>query len=882
MDFRAVAEKWQEKWDDAGVFETSASDEDKFYVLEMFPYPSGKLHMGHVRNYSLGDAYARYKGLRGYNVLHPMGYDSFGLPAENAAIERGINPQEWTFDNIASIKRQQQRLGLSYDWSRELATSTPEYYRWNQWMFLKLLDEDLAYKQDSLVNWCPVCETVLANEQVEDGQCWRCDADVIEKELNQWFLRITEYADELLDDLESLDGWPDKVRTMQENWIGRSEGAEIYFPVKGKDEEITVFTTRPDTLFGATFLVLAPENPLAHELCEEHGRLDEFDEFYHNVKQESREERSETKRGMFTGAYAEHPETGEAIPIWVANFVLMEYGTGAIMAVPAHDQRDFEFAQQYDLDVKQVVEPGNVDENVYEPYTDTDGYLTASGDFSDLAVEDAQREITSWLEEHGFGEHRVQYKLRDWLISRQRFWGTPIPVVYCDDCGMVPVPETELPVVLPDDASFSGSGNPLETSDSFVKTSCPTCGGEARRETDTMDTFVDSSWYYLRYISPDDESQPFDKDDAEYWMPVDQYIGGVEHAVMHLLYARFVTKALRDMDLIEVDEPFKRLFTQGMVTLDGEKMSKSKGNVVEPIPIMDEYGPDTARLFILFAASPEKELDWSEDGVEACYRFLKKFTALYDERSYRSGWTSKDAFIESKTHRTVQHVTAHMEAFRVSLATKAIVELINTLFKYKDDAHEKVFREARETLTVLLNPFAPHITEEVWARDHDGFLATAEWPSFDEDKIDDEAEAAQELVTTVRKDIQRVLELAGIDDVSEIQLFVADAWKFTFATKMKELLAETRDTGEIMSALMQSSLREHGQTISSLVPQIVNDPAKLPEIILDQDAEISTLRDYRDELASRFDATVSVTKAEGTDAAKSKKAMPGKPAILVQ
>ncbi len=891
-DMFEIAQKWQERWEKAEIFKVEEDNSrDSYFSLEMFPYPSGEgLHMGHVRNYALGDAVARYKRLQGKNVLYPMGYDAFGLPSENAAIKKGMHPKKSTEENIAYMKKQQKGVGLSYDWSREVATCFPNYYKWNQWIFLKLLEEDLAYRDEALVNWCPSCETVLANEQVEDGLCWRCDSEVIDKRLDQWFFRITEYADELLESLDDLSGWPDKVKTMQRNWIGKSEGAEIQFPISELDEEVKVYTTRPDTIFGATFMVFAPEHPLAEKIVEETGKKKEFDEFYKEVKKQDMEERTaedKEKIGMFTGAHAVNPATDEEIPIYVANFVLMDYGTGAIMAVPAHDQRDFDFAKKYDLPIRVAVQPPMYDvdgEKMSRAYTDSEkGTLDNSGKFNGLNPRDAKEEITEWLEEKGRGGFSTYYKLRDWLVSRQRYWGTPIPIVYCDDCGVVPVPEEDLPVKLPTDVEFTGEGNPLKTSEDFVNTECPECGGDAERETDTMDTFVDSSWYYFRYCSPDYEDAPFDKDKADYWMPVDQYIGGIEHAILHLLYARFITKSLRDLGLTDVDEPFENLFTQGMVTKGGTKMSKSKGNVVDPIPIIKEYGPDTARFFMLFSALPDKELEWKDEGVEASYRFLTKYLNLLQNQSWKDERSSEDDYVLSKVHRTIQKVSSAMDNFKTSHGLNSIVDLINTLHKYKESADKDIFSEALEKLTIVISPFAPHVAEEVWSRlDKDGFVAESSWPEVDESLIDEEAEAAQELVNDVRDDIKEVLDLAGIENPEKINLYVAEDWKFELFTKVKELMKDTRDAGDIMDELMQTSLRKHGQEISKLVPNLVKNPSKLPETVLTKEKEVERLNEEVDDLEEEFDCDVEVGLTEESNDSKAGKALPGKPAIVAE
>ncbi|MCX8034160.1 MAG: leucine--tRNA ligase, partial [Thermodesulfovibrio sp.] len=637
-DFKNIEKKWQDEWLKNKVFEV---DEDpskpKFYCLEMFPYPSGKIHMGHVRNYVIGDVIARYKRMKGFQVLHPMGWDAFGLPAENAAIKHGVHPAKWTYENIEYMKHQLIKLGLSYDWRREVTTCSPEYYKWNQWIFLKLYEKGLAYRKSSFVNWCPSCATVLANEQVIDGACWRCESQVEQKELEQWFLKITAYAEELLQDCDKLTGWPEKVLTMQRNWIGKSEGVEVDFPIEGMDEVLRIYTTRPDTIFGVTFMCISPEHPLAEKLCDDKDALKKIIRL---------QREPEVKEGVFTGKYAINPLNKEKIPVWIANFVLMEYGTGAIMSVPAHDQRDFEFAMKYGIPIKVVIKPE--DREFYEPLKEAyeyEGIMVNSGEFSGLPSTEGKKAVADYIEKKGLGKKTINYRLRDWGISRQRYWGTPIPIIYCDKCGIVPVPEKDLPVILPENINLTGKGeSPLKYVDDFYKTKCPLCSGSARRETDTMDTFVDSSWYFVRYCSLQNE-EAFHGEKIKYWMPVDQYIGGIEHAVLHLLYARFFTKVLRDLGIVPFDEPFERLLTQGMVCMESyrcpqhdwlfpkevkdgkcincgsvvtvgrvEKMSKSKKNIVDPDEMIEQYGTDTVRVFTLFAAPPEKDLEWSSQG----------------------------------------------------------------------------------------------------------------------------------------------------------------------------------------------------------------------------------------------------------------------------
>ncbi|SHM61606.1 leucyl-tRNA synthetase [Caldanaerovirga acetigignens] len=745
-DFKKIEAKWQKRWEEQKLYKTVEDpNKPKYYCLEMFPYPSGKLHMGHVRNYSIGDVVARFKRMKGYNVLHPMGWDAFGLPAENAAIKHGIHPAKWTWDNIANMRKQLKQLGISYDWDREIATCHPGYYKWTQWFFLKLYERGLAYRKKSYVNWCPSCSTVLANEQVVNGRCERCGAEVGKKNLEQWFFKITEYADELLEDLKRLPGWPEKVKIMQENWIGRSEGVEVYFTAEKTGRRIPVFTTRPDTIFGVSYLVMAPEHPMVDELVDGTPYEKEVREFQKKMEKLSEIVRTSTeieKEGIFIGAYAINPINGEKVPIWIANYVLLDYGTGAVMGVPAHDQRDFEFAKKYGLPIKVVINPpGNELSagDMTEAYTE-EGILVNSGAFSGMNSNEAIKAIAEFMEEKGLGKKTVNYKLRDWLISRQRYWGAPIPIIYCEKCGIVPVPEEELPVLLPDDVEFNPKGtSPLLECEEFLNTTCPKCKGPARRETDTMDTFMCSSWYYYRFTDPRNEEKPFDREKLEYWMPVDQYIGGVEHAILHLMYSRFFNKVMRDAGLVHVDEPFTNLLTQGMVLKDGAKMSKSLGNIVSPEDIIEKYGADTARLFILFASPPEKDLEWSDQGVEGCYRFLQRVWRLVEELLPKvdapSGNEQVDREVKRLVHRTIKKVTEDIEErFNFNTAISAIMEMVNGLNSCKEKAVSgKVIEEAVESLLLLLAPFAPHITEELWERmGNKTSIHLMSWPEADE------------------------------------------------------------------------------------------------------------------------------------------------------
>ncbi len=750
-NYSEIEPKWQKYWEDNQLFK---SDDDfskkKYYLLEMFPYPSGKLHMGHVRNYSIGDVATRYLKMNGYNVLHPMGWDSFGLPAENAAIKNGIHPNLWTWDNIGEMRDQLKQLGLSYDWEREVATCHPDYYKWMQWIFIQFFNNGLAYKKKNPVNWCPSCQTVLANEQVVEGACERCSTAVGKKDLDQWYLKITDYADRLLADLDKLEGWPNKVKVMQKNWIGKSIGGEVDFPVDGFDKDLTIFTTRPDTLYGVTYMVLAPEHPYVKELVAGTEYEKPVNEFLDKLQYLSDIDRSATtleKDGIFIGRYAINPMNNEKVPIYIANYVLMDYGTGAIMAVPAHDQRDFDFAVKYNLDIIPVVDTKDpaIDVNNLKEAFVAEGNMINSGPFNGLNNKDAIVKIVEYLEEKKIGKKSINFRLRDWLISRQRYWGTPIPMIYCEDCGWVAEKEENLPVLLPTDVVFSGKGeSPLTTSPTFRDTACPKCGKKAQRETDTMDTFLDSSWYFLRYTDANNSQQVFGKEKAKYWMAVDQYIGGVEHAILHLLYARFFNKFLFDIGWAPTEEPFTNLLTQGMVLKDGKKMSKSLGNVVSPEEIIKKYGADTARLFILFASPPEKELEWSDAGVEGSYKFLNRVHRLVFEMSEKvknaedslTALTEGDKSLSYVMNTTIKKVSEDVGGrFNFNTAISSIMEFVNELYRYKEleDKNLGLLKVALKNLVLILSPFTPHICEEMWEHmGNTGSVYTANWPTYDE------------------------------------------------------------------------------------------------------------------------------------------------------
>ncbi|MGI9535766.1 MAG: leucine--tRNA ligase [Desulfocapsaceae bacterium] len=785
-DFKHVEAKWQQKWEQNNSYQVSEDNsKEKYYVLEMFPYPSGRIHMGHVRNYSIGDVVARYKRMVGFNVLHPMGWDAFGLPAENAAQKHNTHPAKWTYENIDYMRSQLKQLGLSYDWQREFATCDPDYYRWEQKIFIEMYERGLVYQRVTKVNWCETCQTVLANEQVIDGACWRCDELVELRNMNGWFFKITDYTDELLEDLQSLGGWPEKVVTMQNNWIGKSTGLTCDFNIEGSDDVISIFTTRPDTIFGVTFMSLAPEHPLLETLIagtDLESKIGAFvDEIIRDKQRQSIQEELE-KKGMFTGRYCINPFNGEKVPVYVANFVLMEYGTGAVMAVPAHDQRDFEFARTYDLPIKPVVIPEGetLDPKMMQEASTVAGSLIDSGQFSGLDSIEAQDQIISFAEAQGFGAPLTTYRLRDWGISRQRYWGAPIPMIHCDDCGVVPVPLEELPVLLPEDPDTdSDECRPLSQRSDFVSTVCPVCAKEARRETDTMDTFVESSWYFARFACPDSNETPLDTDKSAYWLPVDQYIGGVEHAILHLLYSRFFTKILRDLGYLDISEPFTNLLTQGMVIKDGAKMSKSKGNVVDPDQLITRYGADTVRLFSLFAAPPERDLEWNAQGVEGASRFLnrvyrlvKEFKGL-DTSAAAEISDSQDSVLLRKLHQTIKKVTYDIEDhFHFNTAISAIMELFNTLSstvgsKSKPGASLDTATETIRNLLLLLYPMVPHFSSELWqVMDFDATPEEQSWPGYDEDKAREEQLT---IVLQVNGKVRSRIEVSADVDDHELQ-----------------------------------------------------------------------------------------------------------------
>ena len=893
MKFKDIEKKWQDCWQKDSIFKvTEDRTKQKYYCLEMFPYPSGKLHMGHVRNYSIGDCLARYKRMQNYNVLYPMGYDSLGLPAENAAIKNNSHPKTWTEKCIGMMKDQQNQMGFSYDWSREVDTYRPEYYRWNQWIFLKLYEKGLAYKKEAPINWCPKCSTVLANEQVEDGRCWRCKSIVEEKKLNQWFFKITAYADELLNDLDKLEDWPEKVKTMQKNWIGRSEGTEIRFKIDNSTETISTFTTRPDTVYGITYMVLAPEHPLVDKLTKNTPYEKKAKDFIKKVKKMSTIERTDdtkAKEGIFIGIHAINPVNNEKFPLYIADYALMAYGTGAVMAVPTHDQRDFEFTKKHNLPLKIVIQPkGKIldEKTMTKAYTDP-GIMTNSEPFNNIDNEEAKQKITDHMIKQGCAKKTTNYKLRDWLISRQRYWGTPIPIINCPKCGPVPVPEKDLPVTLPDSAKFTGTGNPLDTAKDFKNTKCPNCASPATRETDTMDTFVDSSWYFFRYASPCETSKPFNKEQSKYWMPVDQYIGGIEHAILHLLYARFFTKALRDIGLTDIDEPFRRLLAQGMVLKDGAKMSKSLGNTVDPGEIIDKHGADTARLFILFAALPEKELEWSDTGANAAHRFLKKIYTLVDSNkdSYTKGnIDTKDLdtntkHLLSKTEKATKEITQDIEDHKLSFAIAKIMAFVNEINRYTkrtenpDKMQKIILSHSIDTLLLLISPFTPHLAEENWENlGNKPYISTHPWPKHNEAHIDKAAEKREELTKSILDDIKEIRKIVD-KTPKKINIYLSPTYKYkiyeTALKKPKNLIPEI---------MKHDDIKKHGKDAIKYANILMKRHDLQP--IMPEPEEKQTIKSSIDFFEKELNCAIEIIEKE-TDCEKSKRSEPEKPGIEI-
>ncbi|NUB89981.1 leucine--tRNA ligase [Haloterrigena sp. SYSU A121-1] len=874
-DHATVERRWQEAWDEEDAYRTPDDVEDPTYVLGMYPYPSGKLHMGHVRNYTITDAYARFRRMQGDDVLHPMGWDAFGLPAENAAKERDTNPRDWTFDCIETMTEQMESMGFGYDWEREITTCTPEYYQWNQWLFERFHEEGLVERRDAEVNWCPHCETVLADEQVEGEAelCWRCDTPVEQRELEQWFLKITEYADELLESIDDLEGWPNSVRQMQRNWIGRQYGAEVDFDIEGHGP-VTAFTTRLDTIHGATFFALAPDHPISEALAEE-------DEAVRRFVEEEADPDGDEPNGVATGLTATNPATGDEIPVYVADFVLSDVGTGALMAVPGHDERDHVFAEKKGLDVVPVIAPEpeegeepeapDVEE---EAYTE-DGVLINSGDYSGLDSETARERLTEDIDS---AAEATQYQLRDWGISRQRYWGTPIPVIHCEDCGPVTVPEEELPVELPE--FINTTGNPLDAAEEWKQTTCPDCGGPAERETDTMDTFVDSSWYFLRYVSPGAEDVPFDLERANDWMPVDQYVGGIEHAVMHLLYSRFFTKVLADHEGLEHREPFTNLLAQGMVQLEGEKMSKSKGNVVSPQRIVEEYGADTARLFMMQAAQPERDFDWSEEGVRSTNAFLARLKGMVEDYVSDEPAGDDDAvasYVDSEIDATIALATDEYDDLTFNKALRETQDLVRTLRQYADYAepHAETYERGLSAVVRLLAPVAPHLAEELWDElGNDGLVADAAWPTAEVDR--DHVTKRRRLVENTREDIRDIVEVAGIEDPKAIDVVVAPDWKYDAL----EIAIES-DADNLIGELMQEShIREQGDAAADYGQDLQAEREAL-SMTLSPEAEHAALESAAWLIEREFEAPVTVVGADEADEDVLANAEPGRPAIEI-
>jgi leucyl-tRNA synthetase len=921
-----IEEKWQVKWEKDKIFDVKEDlVKKKYYVLEMYPYPSGKLHMGHLRNYTIGDCFARFKRMNNFNVLYPMGYDSFGMPAENAAIDHGVNPEEWTNNNIDTMKNQQKRIGLSYDWTREIYSHNPSYYKWDQWFFLKMLEKELAYRQESYVNWCPKCVTVLANEQAQGGRCWRCNSIVDQKFLTQWFLKIRDYAEELLEGLEKVD-WPNKVKIMQRNWIGKSIGTIIKFPIVGEDRTIDIFTTRPDTLYGATFMVFAPEHPWVHEWVNGTKFENDYKELYNEVMHQDRFERTDIeieKKGMFIGKYAVNPINNEEIPIYIGNFVIYEYGAGAVMAVPAHDQRDFEFAKEYNILIKIVIQPHDYEISLSKMTRayESDGILVNSEDFNGMENKSASNAITEMLDQKKMGHATINYKLRDWGISRQRYWGCPIPVIYCEDCGMIPVPYEDLPVYLPKDVSFTGAGNPLETSETFVNTKCPKCGKPAKRETDTMDTFIDSSWYFFAFCNPPsvESDIPYNKDIVNYWGNVDQYIGGIEHAVMHLIYARFYTKVTRDLNLHKFDEPFQSLLTQGMINkiqpfcpkcnaflMEADlmemrckicgnsdliqksvKMSKSYGNTVDPGEIIGKYGADAARFFILFGASPSSGLEWSEEGVDYAYRFIKNTFGLLTEppKDIRQKTTIRDTLIEYYLNKTIEDFTKNMGNLAIRNAVNNLIQFTAELTKYKaEGVKEQTFEECREKLLLLLHPIAPHMTEEIWEIcEKGGYLSLAKWPEFKQELLKDDSDYKWKLMGNILEDLNNIKTAVRKDKIDSITLIVAAAWKLRLYNTILTLIEETKNHGTIMKNLMQENeFKNQSKLTNSILTKILKNVGKYSKFTLKSSEELKFFNEIKPIIEKKHKCKVEVLLEEDSKENKASQALPGKPAIVIR
>ncbi|HLC85975.1 MAG TPA: leucine--tRNA ligase [Candidatus Nanoarchaeia archaeon] len=873
VNFKQIETKWQKEWEKQKAFKVKEdSKKKKFYCIEMFPYPSSTgLHMGHALNYIIGDIFARFKRMQEFNVLYPMGYDAFGLPAENAAIKAGEHPASYTEKAIKNFILQQKALGLSYDWDKKLTTSEPEYYKWNQYFFLKFYEAGLVYRKNSAVNWCPKCQTVLANEQVHSGKCWRHeDTNVEIKQLEQWFIKTTKYADELLNKINDLD-WPEKIKTMQENWIGESYGTEILFEINGKSWP--VFTTRPDTIYGVTFMAISAQHPKLMELVTKKHKK-EVEEFLKRLKSVSEKElEAMGKEGVLTGSYAINPLTKEKLPVYAGNFVVADYGSGIVMAVPAHDQRDFEFAKKYKIPIKIVMQPNNkkIDVNsMKEAYTE-EGVLINSDKFNGINSKDAKDKITKKLETKGIGKKTVKYKLRDWLVSRQRYWGTPIPIIYCEKCGIVPVSKNDLPILLPKNVKF-GEGNPLASSKEFVNVKCSKCKSNARRETDTMDTFFDSSWYYLRYFDNKNNKKPFDQKKAEYWMPVDKYIGGAEHACMHLIYARFFTKALRDLKFLKFDEPFTSLFNQGLLHgNDGNKMSKSLGNVINPIDMIEKYSADSLRFTLMSLASPDKDSVWNDITLESNHKWLIRFYNFCSNA--KLGKSSPRT--EHKINKTIKETTEEIQNFRYNIAIIKLRTLLDNLEK-----EEKVSREDLENYLKLLHPICPHITEELWHKLGNKTLISLEkWPKYNEKKINTELEQAETLVENIKDDIREVMKILNKQTFSSLNIIISPKWKYELYNEFNKAFSKSKNPSEITKEIMKTELKKYGQEIIKIIPKLIE---KQPENSLTQEKELRIFNDYKKEIEKEFSAKITIEKAEESKEQKAKNANPGKPAIILE
>lgn len=924
---KEIEKKWQARWEVDKIFETEVDlKKEKYYVLEMYPYPSGKLHMGHLRNYTIGDSFARFKRMNGFNILYPMGYDSFGMPAENAAIDEGADPEVWTDKNIDIMKNQQKSIGLSYDWTREIYSHDPNYYKWDQWFFLKMFDKGLAYRQESYVNWCPKCVTVLANEQAQGGKCWRCNTEVEQKFLTQWFLKIRDYADELLDGLNVVD-WPEKVKIMQRNWIGRSEGTIIKFPIVGEDRTIDIFTTRPDTLYGATFMIFAPEHPWVRDWVKGTEYEEAFEKLYDEVMKEDKFARTDLdieKKGIFIGKYCVNPMTKKEVPVYIGNFVIYEYGAGAVMAVPAHDQRDFEFAKTYNLPIRIVIQPFDYEikiDKMTRSY-EGDGTLVNSEEFNGMENRTAIDAITKKLENIGMGNATINYKLRDWGISRQRYWGSPIPIVYCEDCGTLPVPYEDLPVLLPKDVEFTGKGNPLETSERFINTKCPKCGKPARRETDTMDTFVDSSWYFFAFCDPplpEFEVIPYRKEVVNYWGNVDQYIGGIEHAVMHLIYARFFTKVARDLGLHSHNEPFQRLLTQGMINkptlfcencnrfllraeladkkckmcgnadliMKSVKMSKSYGNTVSPEEVIEQYGADSARFFILFGASPAKGLEWSDQGVGFAHKFISGLWNLFSEpvEKIRSERNLNDDLIEYQLYKTIKSVTEYMNKIAIRDAINEIILLVSNLRVYKKNGVvEELYKESQEKLLLLLHPFIPHITEELWERfGHKDFLSVTPWPSYNKTLLTEENNYKWNLMNNTIDDTKNIMQILKDQKISIIKVVIASEWKYKLFSILIPLTEKTRNQAEIMKTIMQDEdFKKYGKQINQIISNVLKNLGSYSKTVLTAKKELNFFNDVKPTFQDKFRCRIEIYPEDQIKHSKTGQALPGKPVLILE